>query len=117
MELIVKKANGNILINAREVEIMVEEQLKMIPGIVEVGQKGIIGRLKEFFRYEDNKPVSIYPVGECVIGITCHVQISSDVNFVALSKSVQDIVKFSVQKHYGLEVEHVDILIEGLIER
>ncbi len=117
MEIIVKKENGNIIINGLEIEIMVEEQLKMIPGIVAIGRQGIVQKVKGLFKNDYRKAVRVYPTKSGVVGIKCHVQVSADVNFATLSQVVQDTIKFSIQRHYGLEVEHVDILIEGIIER
>ncbi len=117
MEIILKKETGNVVINGYEIEIMVEEQLKMIPGIVAIGRQGLIEKFKSLFRRDYTKAVHVYPTKEGEIGVTCHVQVAGDVNFVALSQGVQETLKFSIQQHYGLSVKHIDILIEGIIER
>lgn len=117
MEIMVKRETGKIVVNGYEIEIMIEEQLKMIPGIVAIGRQGIIEKIKGLFRRDYIKAVEVYPTKEGEIGVKCHVQVASDVNFVALSQGVQETIKFSIQQHYGLEVKHIDILIEGIIER
>ncbi len=117
MDIIVKKENGNIVVNGREIEIMVEEQLKMIPGIVAIGRQGLVKKVKALFKSDYQKAVVVYPTKNSHVGIICHVQIAAGVNFTTLSEGAQETIKFSVEKHYGLKVEHVDILIEGIIER
>lgn len=117
MDIIVKRENGNIVVNGREIEIMVEEQLKMIPGIMAIGRQGLVQKVKALFKNDYQKAVAVYPTKKSQVGIICHVQIAAGVNFAALSEGVQETIKFSVEKHYGLKVEHIDILIEGIIER
>lgn len=117
MEIMVKRETGNIIVNGYEIEIMIEEQLKMIPGIVSIGRQGLIEKIKGLFRRDYTKAIEVYPTKPGEIGVTCHVQVAGDVNFVALSEGVQETIKFSIQQHYGLKVKHIDILIEGIIER
>jgi len=115
MIITVKKNNGDIKINSKNIEYIVKEQLKMIPGIACLGQGSLFGYLKSLTRISDIKPVRVYPVAEGVIGIVCHIKVVKDANFTEISKGAQHVVKYSVEKKYGLKVDHVDVIIEGVI--
>ena len=115
MIITVKKSNGDVKINSKNIEYIIKEQLKMIPGIACLGQGSLLGYLKSLTKISEFKPVRVYPVSEGRIGVVCHIKVVKDSNFTEISKGAQHVVKYSVEKKYGLKVDHVDMIIEGVI--
>lgn len=117
MKIKVHKSHGSYTIDAFEVEILVQEQLKMVPGIVELADNGLKNKIKLLMNKNSHKSVIVYPLSNKRVGITCRVKIVDGVNFKEVSHEAQNIIKFSVEKKYGLKVDCVDIIIDGFIRR
>lgn len=116
MIITINKAHGKVHVNAHEIELLIKEQLEMVPGIITSDMNGVLGKLKKLAS-DGFKTVRVYPLSSEVIGITCHVKMFEGANFSQVSKDAQNIIKFSVEKKYELTVDHIDIVIEGFVER
>ena len=115
MNIRVKKKNGYIQVNLLETEKLVAETLLMVPGIVKVGHERLFDKVKVLLAAKKPKAVICTPLGKEAISIECHVCISANMNIAEVAKQVQDIVKYSVEKHYGIKVELVDVFVEGIV--
>ncbi len=117
MIITINKQHGKIQVNATEIELLIKEQLKMVPGIISTGETGLLDRMRMFTRPNGYKPVRVYPISKQTVGVACHVKMFEGANFKLVAEEAQSIIKFSIEKKYELEVDHIDIVIDGLIER
>ena len=117
MEITIHKAHGKVVLDVFEIESLIKEQLKMVPGIVPYTSGSIYDKFKILISKNGFKTVSVYPISRQVIGVTCHVKLFNGANFEQVAKEAQNFIKFSVEKKYELKVDHIDIIIEGFAER
>ncbi len=116
MIITINKAHGQVHVNAHEIELLVANQLEMVPGLVSTDYTTFMSKFKSLFS-DGFKPVRVYPISKQVIGISCHVNMFEGANFTQVAKEAQNIIKFSVEKKYELKVDHIDVIIDGFIER
>lgn len=112
MEIDVKKASGILRINSAYIINFIYDQVGMVPGIYSIGKEGIVNKLKRMINYKEDA-IKITPLGPGVIGIEIHVILKKGVNFKTIATQVQDILIFSIKEKYGVEVNFVDVIIEG----
>ncbi len=117
MIITINKAHGSVAVNVSEIEMLIKEQLKMVPGITSTADESFVDRVKLLLTEKGAKSVRVYPISRGVVGITCHVRLFEGANFANVSKEAQSIIKYSIEKKYELEVDHIDIIIEGFVER
>lgn len=113
MEITIKKPSGNVIINSQEIEELIVEQLKTVPGIVYLGRHGIVAKVGSLFSQNQRKSVKVYPLENGELGISCQIKVVSEINFTDVSRQAQEIIKFSIEKKYGITVNHVDIIVQG----
>lgn len=117
MKLVIKKSHGSVTVDINEIEILIQEQLQMVPGIYELADNGIINKMILMLNSKSYKSVNVYPLGVNKIGIECHIKVVDGINFKEIASEAQKIIKFSVEKKYGLNVDCIDIIIDGFVRR
>ncbi|MGL4589811.1 MAG: Asp23/Gls24 family envelope stress response protein [Mycoplasmatales bacterium] len=114
MEIIIKGEEGNIIIDTKEVELFIAEQLKMIPGILRVSEKNVKSIIKGIFSNEHTKGIEVDFLQNEELGVKCYIVISAQVNFAQVTQSIQEIVRYSIRKKYGIKVNYIDVFVKGM---
>lgn len=114
MDIKVKRDSGYVRVNLLEVEQFVREQLLMVPGIQVVGSPSLMMRLKSLLKENISKGVKVNLVKDSTVIIECQITIAHAMNFSQIATQAQHVIKYSIEKHYGLDVQDVDIFIEGI---
>lgn len=112
MEINVKKASGILSVNSQNIRNFIYDLVCMVPGITPYNQTGLVNKVKRALRYFKDS-ISIIPLGPGVIGVEVHIILNKGVDFKTIATQLQDLIIFSVKEQYGIEVNFVDVIIEG----
>lgn len=105
---------GNITIKEKELKLFIVEFLEMIPGIVSVKRSKYNSKILTCLTGNYLKKIDIHQIKENKIGLSCTISIDKNVHLDQITNSIQEIIKYSVQKKYGLKVKYIDIYIKEM---
>ncbi len=116
MNIVIHKTHGVFNISSYEVEEVIKAQLMMVPGIASVGTKNIFQKLGLVFSKNIYKDVIVTQIYRNTVSIECYINVFSETNFKQVAIEIQKVVKFAVEKKYGLIDKNVDVIIKHCIE-
>lgn len=112
--IIVEKKNGQVKYSFEEVTVFIEEQVKLIPGVVNLGRRNRMSKLRQTLGLS-SKAVRVYQFTKNKILIELDVILRKDVNYTQVEEEIRIILKYSLAKKYGLEISGIDIFIQDLV--
>lgn len=112
--IVIEKEYGKISYNDNEIIIFIEEQLKMVPGVLRLGKNNVMSLFREHLSLKSNA-VSIYQVNKNEIFIDLNLTISSQTSYLEVETEIKKLLKYTLYKKYGLEITSLDIYIQNLI--
>ncbi len=110
----VERKNGNIEYTKQEIVIFIEEQLKMIPGVVGLKRKSPISALRNFFNLSSGS-VKVYQINVNEICVELSLLLNKDVNYKQIEEEIYKVLKYSMYKKYGLALGAFEIHIQDLV--
>lgn len=114
MKIQIEGEKGNNIVNSYEINRFIQMQVEMIPGVVTLAHKSIISPLLCTLSPSSTRGVEVLYLQGNRIGISVYVVLSQDINFIRVTSSIQEIIKYSVSKKYGLKVKFVDVHVKGI---
>lgn len=114
MRIKIENEKGNNIINSYEIDRFIKMQVEMIPGVANLAYKSIISPLLATLSPHSFRGVEVVYLQGNRIGISVYVVVNQDMNFIRVTNSIQEIVKYSVSKKYGLKVKFVDVHVKGI---
>lgn len=112
MEINVKKPSGTVNINANHVINYIYDQVITVPGVSSIGKRGFLSKIKNILHaYTDD--IKLISLGVGSIGVEIHIILTLGVNFKTIASQIQERVMFSVEQKFGINVNFVDVIIEG----
>lgn len=110
----VENTNGNIEFDEMEIIKFIEEQVKLVPGVMFFKRKSVFKAIRETLKLSTGK-VKISQTNPGTIFITLTIAMSKDVNFINMDQEIYSVLEYSLQKKYGLQINNLEIKIERLI--
>ncbi len=110
----VERKNGNIQYNKQEIIIFIEEQLKMIPGVVGLKKKSPISLLRNLLNLSSGS-VNIFQININEICVELSLLLNKDVNYKQIEEEIYKVLKYSMYKKYGLSIGSFEIHIQDLV--
>ncbi len=114
MRIKIENEKGNNYINSYEIDRFIKMQVEMIPGVANLAHKSMISPLLNMLSSETSRGVEVVYLQGNRIGISVYVVVNQDMNFIRVTNSIQEILKYSVSKKYGLKVKFVDVHVKGI---
>lgn len=114
MKIKIEREKGNNYINSYEVDQFIKMQVEMIPGVARLAHKSIVSPVLNFLSPERSRGVEVVYLQGNRVGISIYVVVNEDMNFIRVTNSIQEIIKYSVSKKYGLKVKFVDVHVKGI---
>ncbi len=114
MRIKIENENGSNFINSYEINRFIQMQVEMIPGVSTLAHKSIISPVLCAVMPHITRGVEVVYLQGNRIGISVYVVLGQDVNFIRVTSSIQEIIKYSVTKKYGLKVKFVDVHVKGI---
>ncbi len=114
MKIKIENEKGNNYINSYEIDRFIKLQVEMIPGVTNLASKSMISPLLNVFSPESSRGVEVVYLQGNRVGISVYVVVNQDMNFIRVTNSIQEILKYSVSKKYGLKVKFVDVHVKGI---
>lgn len=112
--IVIERESGKIKYNNNEIIIFIEEQLKMVPGIINLGKKGLINFLRQNLAMKSSA-VRLYQVNKNEVLIEIDLVISRDTCYQELEMEIKKLLTYSLFKKYGIEITSLDIYIQNLV--
>ncbi len=110
----VERKNGNIEYTKQEIIIFIEEQLKMIPGVVGLKKKSPISLLRNFLNLSSGS-VKVYQINVNELCVELSLLLNKDVNYKQIEEEIHKVLKYSMYKKYGLSLGSFEIHIQDLV--
>lgn len=110
----VERKNGDIQYEKRELIIFVEEQLKMIPGVIGLKKSSPISWVRNFLNLSSGS-VKVYQINKNEINLELSLLLSKDINYKQIEEEISKILKYSMYKKYGLTIGNFEIHIQDLV--
>ncbi len=114
MRIKIENEKGNNYINSYEIDRFIKMQVEMIPGVANLANKSMISPLLNILSPESSRGVEVVYLQGNRVGISVYVVVNQDMNFIRVTNSIQEILKYSVSKKYGLKVKFVDVHVKGI---
>ncbi len=114
MKIKIENEQGSNYINSFEVDKFIKMQVEMIPGVTNLANKSLISPLVKLLSPQAVSGVEVVYLQGNRVGISVYVIINQDMNFIHVTHSIQEILKYSVTKKYGLKVKFVDVHVKGV---
>lgn len=114
MRIKIENEMGNNYINSYEIDRFIKMQVEMIPGVANLAHKSVISPLLNLLSADTSRGVEVVYLQGNRIGISVYVVVNQDMNFIRVTNSIQEILKYSVSKKYGLKVKFVDVHVKGI---
>lgn len=110
----IQKETGITSYRKKEIVGFIEEQLKMIPGIISFQKSKVISILRNAFNLTSGK-VHVYQINKNEIYVELSLVLSLDVEYTQIENEILNILKYSIYKRYGLGITNIEIHIIDLI--
>ncbi len=110
----VNRKIGNIEYDKNDIIIFIEEQIKMIPGVVGLRKNNAIKHIRDFLNLSSGK-VQVYQINENEVYIELNLILSKDINYKQIESEIKKVLKYSIYKKFGLDVSNIDIYIQDLV--
>lgn len=114
MRIKIENEKGNNYINSYEIDRFIKMQVEMIPGVANLAHKSMISPLLNMLSPDSSRGVEVVYLQGNRVGISVYVVVNQDMNFIRVTNSIQEILKYSVSKKYGLKVKFVDVHVKGI---
>lgn len=114
MRIKIENEKGNNYINSYEIDRFIKMQVEMIPGVANLAHKSMISPILNVLSPESSRGVEVVYLQGNRVGISVYVVVNQDMNFIRVTNSIQEILKYSVSKKYGLKVKFVDVHVKGI---
>lgn len=115
MRVIVRTESGDVTINDFEIKTFIATQIQMIPGVYALADKTVISKFLRMLQPEYVTGVEVAYMSGNRVGISIDVILKENMNFIQVTNSIQDIIKYSITKKYGLKVKFVDVYVKGIV--
>lgn len=112
--IVVEKKDGIIKYSFSEIALFIEEQIRMIPGIKSLGKNNIFSTIREKLGLT-SRGINIHQFTKSKIMIEISVAIDGKVNYAQIENEINTLLKYSLQKKFGLEVSSIDIYVQDFI--
>ncbi|MFV0288563.1 MAG: hypothetical protein ACK5HR_03830 [Mycoplasmatales bacterium] len=110
----VQRQEGIVFYDSEEIIIFIEEQLKMVPGIIYFQKPGIIRILRSILNLPSGK-IKIYQINKNEIYIELGLGLSKEIDYLKIEEEIKKVLKYSLYKKYGLNVTNIEIYIQDLL--
>lgn len=114
MRIKIENEKGNNYINSYEIDRFIKMQVEMIPGVANLAHKSMISPVLNMLSPDSSRGVEVVYLQGNRVGISVYVVVNQDMNFIRVTNSIQEILKYSVSKKYGLKVKFVDVHVKGI---
>lgn len=114
MRIKIENEKGNNYLNSYEVDRFIKLQVEMIPGVANLSHKSVISPILSFLSPEGTRGVEVVYLQGNRIGVSVYVVLHSDINFIRVTSSIQEILKYTISKKFGLKVKFVDVHVKGI---
>lgn len=114
MRIKIENEKGNNYINSYEIDRFIQLQVEMIPGVTKLANKSVISPVLNALITDTCRGVEVVYLQGNRIGISVYVVVNADMNFIRVTNSIQEILKYTVSKKYGLKVKFVDVHVKGI---
>lgn len=114
MRIKIENEKGNNIINSYEIDRFIKMQVEMIPGVTNLASKSVISPLINLVSPDITRGVEVVYLQGNRVGISVYVVVNQDMNFIRVTNSIQEILKYTVSKKYGLKVKFVDVHVKGI---
>ncbi len=114
MRIKIENEKGNNYINSYEIERFIKLQVEMIPGVANLAHKSAISPILNILSPDSSRGVEVVYLQGNRVGISVYVVVNQDMNFIRVTNSIQEILKYSVAKKYGLKIKFVDVHVKGI---
>lgn len=116
MYIRVRNENGLFKVNTNELKQFAAESIKMVPGVEKLGHANFVEKIKSLRNKDDFNSIKITILKRATINISCRIVVSSSTNFADVSRQIQRVLKYSIEKHYNINVDSIDVYVEGVVK-
>lgn len=112
--IVISKKNGDIRINKKEIELFIQDQVEIVPGVIQVGSNHRINKLRKLLNLKSNG-IKIEQLNKNQIIITLSLILSKENSYEKIEEEIKNILEYSLEKKYGLKIELLDVLIQDIV--
>lgn len=112
--IVISKKNGDIRINKKEIELFIQDQVEIVPGVIQVGGNHRINKLRKILNLKSNG-IKIEQLNKNQIIITLSLILSKENSYEKIEEEIKNILEYSLEKKYGLKIELLDVLIQDIV--
>ncbi len=110
----VQRDDGSIYYEKSLLIYFIEEQLKMVPGIISLDKRGLIKILRKLFILNSGN-VKVFQINKNEIYIELELILSKDIKYTQIENEIRKVLKYSLYRKYGLDITNIEIIIQDLI--
>ncbi len=114
MKVKINNARGVTYIESYDVEHFISNQVKLVPGIINIANKSIVSKFLNVLNRDYTTGVDVNYLQDNQIGIAIYVVLDQEVNIIEITNLIQEIVKYKVAEKYNFNIQYVDVFVKGI---
>ncbi len=112
--VVVENANGTVQFEDFEIIMFIEEQVKLVPGVLFFRKNDPFKFLREKLNMTTGK-VQINQISPNEITVTMSILMKKEMNYNNIEEEISSLLNYSLKKQFGISINYIEINIENLI--
>ena len=105
---------GLVDISTSAISTITNQAVNQCYGVVGMSQKNIINGIASFLSADNRRGINVHTNEDNEVGIDVYVVVEYGVPIRTVARSIQNTVKFHVEKTMGLPIHEVNVFVQGL---
>jgi len=105
---------GLVDISTSAISTITNQAVNQCYGVVGMSQKNLINGIASFLSADNRRGINIHTNEDDEVGIDVYVVVEYGVPIRTVARSIQNTVKFHVEKTMGLPINEVNVFVQGL---
>ncbi len=105
---------GIVDISTNTIATITNQAVNQCYGVVGMSQKNLINGIANFFSSDSRRGIEVTMDEDGQINIDVYVVVEYGVRIRTVARSIQNTVKFHVEKTLGLPIHEVNVFVQGL---
>lgn len=105
---------GLVDISSSAISTITNQAVNQCYGVVGMSQKNLINGIASFLSADNRRGINIHTNEDNEVGIDVYVVVEYGVPIRTVARSIQNTVKFHVEKTMGLPIHEVNVFVQGL---
>jgi len=105
---------GLVDISTSAISTITNQAVNQCYGVVGMSQKNLINGIASFLSADNRRGINIHTNEDNEVGIDVYVVVEYGVPIRTVARSIQNTVKFHVEKTMGLPIHEINVFVQGL---